>query len=123
MITEEQRKILNNEKTELLVKLRLAVASNLVVSERKDKPNLPGRMFRNLLGQIPSGTQVNQAPRMSRKGPYGSSGEDIVFSFTFGVSLLGRTKSYYVKGFFFHKGQIEGVYLQSFRCNKLRMIG
>ena len=122
MITEEQRKVLNDEKTEFLVKLRLAVASNLAISERKDKPNLPGRMFKNLLGQIPTGVRVNHERRESRKGPYGSSGEDEVFSFTFNISLLGRTKSYYVKGFFFHKGKIEGVYLQSFRCNNLRMI-
>lgn len=122
MLTEEQRRALNDVQTDFFSKLRLASSSNLVVSERTDKSNLSAGVFRKLIGQIPSTTKVNYEQRQSRKGPFGGTGEDQVFFFVFSVTLLGKSTSYYVKGFFFHRGKIEGVYLQSFRKQQLKVI-
>jgi hypothetical protein len=55
-------------------------------------------------------------PRRSTSGEHGMTGEDEVFNFEFNYIVIGKTISFYCKGYFFDKEDLKGVTIQSFRA-------
>ncbi len=97
-------------------KLRLAVNLELDYWEDRDNPpNLSKAVFKILIQQIPTSVSVSYASRDSFSGPHGKTGEDQVFKLRFSVAKMGKRKAYFLKGYFFDKGNCKGVCIQSFR--------
>ena len=112
--------ILSDPEIPFIRKLQIATTSELVFwEERYDPPNLSAEDFKRILPLIPLETSPILEPRKSSAGKYGKTGETQIFKFDFEISLLGQTHPFFIKGFFFEKGNLRGVEIQSFRREQL----
>ena len=89
------------------------------LESRTNPPNLNRTDFERLNKFIPDGQHGNWSVRESLAGEHGNTGEDAVFKFEFEVNMVGVKKRYFLKGYFFDKGNLRGVTIQSFREVKL----
>jgi hypothetical protein len=97
-------------------RIKIAAGNELDYWERRtNPPNLTRCDFERLCRFIPDGLHGNWSPRESEAGSHGMTGEDAVFKFEFDVTILGVKKRYFLKGYFFDKGNLRGVTIQSFR--------
>jgi hypothetical protein len=87
--------------------------------ERTRPPNLTADEFRKILDRLDRFKNFHWVPRKSDLGPHGKDGEEVCFKFECDVQFGGifeiEVKSYFVKGYFFIKGDLRGVTIQSFR--------
>ena len=87
--------------------------------DRKDPPNLTADEFKLVMNRIEEPKNLKSIPRESTSGPRGHTGEDNCFKFNceaeFGGVFEIEMKYYFVKGYFFDKGNLKGVTIQSFR--------
>ncbi len=119
---------LADPKTPFLEKLRFATHLEVDLWEDRNPPNLGESELKKLMGHIPAGLQPKWSPRDSQSGKHGLTGDDEVFKFEFSTKLLGFETTYFVKGYFFDKGNCHGVCIQSFRevrrvkINKMRLV-
>lgn len=120
MDAEALRK-LNDPTTGFVEKLRLALQGKLVIWVRSDKPNITESEFRKVMRFLRADTLPNYRPRESDAGPHGLTGEDECFVIHVDVTALSRKETFYVKGFFFDKGNCIGVAIQSARRIKLQV--
>jgi hypothetical protein len=101
-------------------KLQIAATLDLDYWDNREvPPNLSVHVFKTLIRQIPVGVKVRFEPRKSISGPHGKTGDDNVFIFEFLSVKLSKKKNYFVKGYFFDKGNCKGVCIQSFREEKV----
>lgn len=105
------------EEMDFIKKLRIAVVEGELVywSNRNDPPNLEEQEYRTFVSKIRQPLGPEWIQRISRAGKYGQTGEDVCFQFEKQISFLRKIRIYYVKGFFFEKGNLKGVAIQSFR--------
>ncbi len=98
-------------------RLRFASSSELDYWEgRQNPPNLSRNDFVRLVRLVPDNiSNVKVTPRISLSGPHGLTGEEEVFKFEFNAIILGSRSRYFLKGYFFDKGNRKGVAIQSFR--------
>lgn len=101
-----------------LEKLRLATVLEVDLWEDRKPPNLGENELRKLLKYIPANVRVTWGARDSFNGKHGKTGDDEVFKFEFSTKILGFETLYFVKGYFFDKGNCKGVCFQSFREEK-----
>lgn len=127
----EKEKILArlaDPKTPFLEKLRFATYLEVDLWEDRSPPNLGENELKKLMGHIPASIQPTWSPRDSQSGKHGLTGDDEVFKFEFRTKFLGFEITYFVKGYFFDKGNCHGVCFQSFRevkrvkINKIRLV-
>lgn len=90
--------------------------------ERQFPPNISSRVFRSIVQLIPESIVPKWKVRKSIAGLHGLSGEDSVFNFEFATFAFGNEIRFYCKGFFFDKGNLKGVAIQSFRPSSLATI-
>ena len=87
--------------------------------DRKNPPNPSIDEFYQVLYRVDEAINLKWIDRESIKGPYGPTGEDKCFKFNCEILFGGiyeiQTKFYFVKGYFFDKGDLKGVTIQSFR--------
>ena len=109
-----------SENISLIEKLKQAAALRLEISGRTDKPNLGMDKAKALIAQIPSvaigNPSIEIAPNLTK--PYQSFydvGRDEVFIIRYNVLIKRVWATYYIKGFFFNRKEIIGVYLISVR--------
>lgn len=103
--------------TSLLKKLRIAVKEGELDYwwARQNPPNESADLFLKFLSKVSGDIHVKWVERESEAGPHGLLGEDHCFKFESDVSLFGMKKRYFVKGYFFNKGDLKGITIQSFR--------
>lgn len=106
-----------DEETDFIKKLRLAITEGELVywSNRTTPPNLEEQEFLTFVSKARLPLEPDLVPRLSTAGKYGQTGEDVCFQFEEQIAFLGKIKKYYMKGFFFEKGNLKGVAIQSFR--------
>jgi hypothetical protein len=115
-VTSPIHQILADKSVPLGRRLKIAAANELDYWEaRTNPPNLTRTDFERICRLIPDGVYGNWGRRDSEDGAHGVTGEDAVFKFEFDVVMLGVKKRYFVKGYFFDKGNLRGVTIQSFR--------
>ncbi|GAB4421615.1 MAG: hypothetical protein OHK0056_32520 [Bacteriovoracaceae bacterium] len=89
---------------------------------RKNIPNLTRDEFYNVIYRIDRTINLKWIKRDSTNGPHGKSGEDSCFKFICEVNYGGifniESKWFFVKGYFFDKGNLKGVTIQSFRLEE-----
>ncbi len=91
--------------------------------ERQNPPNEPPDVFRLFLKKVKGPVEPTYISRESQAGPHGLLGDDECFKFESEISMLGIIKRYFVKGYFFNKGDRKGVCIQSFReTSKLKLM-
>lgn len=87
--------------------------------DRENPPNLDVDQFRQVITRIESTIRPKIVTRESKAGPRGSTGEDNCFQFECSVEFGSwkeiEIKYYFIKGYFFDKGDLKGVTIQSFR--------
>lgn len=87
--------------------------------DRGKPPNLHKKNFLQVMDRVFSAIGLRWEKRKSFEGPYGLTGEDDCFFFDCEASFGGVhgviEKRYFVKGYFFDKGNLKGVTIQSFR--------
>ena len=113
--------ILANPERPFLDRLKIAARNGLKIAKDK-KDNLSSKEFIRFLDKLPSGLEPEWVQRKSKRGPHGITGQERCFQFGKTISYFERTKSYYCKGYFYDEGDLKGVYLQSFREEKLKLI-
>ena len=106
---------LADPKTPFLDKFRFAIQLEVDLWEEREPPNLGENELRRLLKHLPPDLEPKWDPRKSQSGKHGKTGDDEIFKFNFSVKLLGFKMTYFVKGYFFDKGNCYGVCIQSFR--------
>lgn len=108
---------LTDKNSSFLKILRLAVSEGELDYwwERDNPPNESIDVFKLFLRKVKGPIEPTWIERESEAGPHGLLGEDECFKFEAVVSLLGNKKKYFVKGYFFNKGDRKGVTVQSFR--------
>jgi hypothetical protein len=104
MVREKILSRFADPKTLFLEKLCLAICLEVDLWEDRSPPNLGEHELKNLLGHIPVNLQPTWSARKSQSGKYGRTGDDEVFKFEFKTKLLGFEMTYFVKGYFFDKG-------------------
>ncbi len=107
--------LLADSEISFLQKLKYAAELELDLWSSRTPPNLGANEFVKVLGYIPSNIKVIWAVRKSTKGSHGLTGDDEVFKFKLVIRILGQDLKYFIKGYFFDKGQCRGVCIQSFR--------
>lgn len=115
MVREKILARLADPKTLFLEKLWLAIWLEVDLWEDRNPPNLGDHELKKLIQHIPANLQPTWSARNSQRGKYGRIGDDEVFKFEFKTKLLGFEMTYFVKGYFFDKGNCHGVCIQSFR--------
>ncbi|MEI8347866.1 MAG: hypothetical protein WCG27_10390 [Pseudomonadota bacterium] len=108
---------LSDSKINFVQKLRLAVAQGELDYwwARNNPPNESVEAFRQFLKRLVGPISPRHVPRESSAGAHGRSGEDECFKFQHDLIIFGVKKRYFVKGYFFDKGNLKGVTIQSFR--------
>lgn len=109
-----------SEDLSLVEKLKQAAALRLEISGRTDKPNLEVDKVKALIAQMPSigigNPTIELAPNLTKPyQPYYDIGRDEVFIIYYKVLIRKAWTTYYIKGFFFNRKSIVGVYLISVR--------
>ncbi len=120
MTREDNLKLLRDEGKSVIERLKAAVKLEVDYwnDPNKSPPNLSQEEFEKLLVYIPLSSPIRWEKRKSLSGTYGASGEDEVFNTEFEI-IRGRFKFiYYLKGYFFEKGNLKGVCIQSFRIDR-----
>jgi len=115
MVRENILARLADPKTLFLEKLWLAIWLEVDLWEDRNPPNLGDHELKKLMRHIPANLQPTWSARNSQRGKHGKTGDDEVFKFEFKTKLLGFEMTYFVKGYFFDKGNCHGVCIQSFR--------
>jgi hypothetical protein len=115
MVREKILARLADPKTLFLEKLWLAIWLEVDLWEDRNPPNLGDHELKKLMRHIPANLQPTWSARNSQRGKHGKTGDDEVFKFEFKTKLLGFEMTYFVKGYFFDKGNCHGVCIQSFR--------
>lgn len=107
---------------ELLNKLRNVCNTGkiLYISSRNDKPNLSGQEFEEVINRDGNVCGLKTEKRkLDNKGCYSRNAEDDIFEFEFEIevgSFFGQSfERFYIKGYFFDKGNLKGVTIISFR--------
>lgn len=113
-------KSLISEDLSLIEKLKQAALLRLEISGRTDKPNLDMDKAKALIAQLPSlaigNPSIEIAPNLTRPyQPYYDIGRDEVFIIRYNLLIKKVWTAYYIKGFFFNRKEIIGVYLISVR--------
>lgn len=87
--------------------------------DRKNPPNLSVDEFKLIMARIDKVIGLKWIPRESKLGGHGKTGEEHCFKFNCEIEFGGifeiEVKHYFVKGYFFDKGNLTGVSIQSFR--------
>lgn len=87
--------------------------------DRKNPPNLSVDEFKLVMNRINGQPSLKWVDRDSDAGLHGKTGEDKCFKFNceaeFGGIFEIEIKFYFVKGYFFDKGNLKGVAIQRFR--------
>jgi hypothetical protein len=87
--------------------------------DRKNPPNLSIDEFKQVMNRITAALNLKWVERESKSGLHCLTGEDHCFKFNceadFGVVFEIESKRFFVKGYFFDKGNLKGVTIQSFR--------
>lgn len=99
-------------------RIREALRRNAVdywTRERDDKPNLSRMVFEAVLAVMPSNVTFKRPRRESNQGPHGHDGDDFVFMTEFEAVFMGVKRRFFIKGYFYPKGNTQGVTIQSFR--------
>jgi hypothetical protein len=97
-------------------KLKLAASFELEYWEdRQHPPNISITVFRSMVQLVPESVVPKWRERKSNAGAHGPTGEDVVFNFEFTALPFGKEVRFYCKGYFFDKGNLKGVTIQSFR--------
>lgn len=101
-------------------RLRAAAATDLEFWDRRRPPkkNVSRSSFLRLLKLLDENIEPRWSDRESKAGKHGLDGEEKVFSFTASITSMGKTRSVYVKGFFFTKENPVGVEIQSCRFDE-----
>lgn len=122
---------LSSKEISFIKKLKIAVKEGELDYwwARGNPPNESPDVFRTFLNKVEAsgGTTVDIEPkwidRESSAGPHGLLGEDQCFKFECDIAMFGIKKRYFVKGYFFNKGDLKGVSIQSFReVTKLNLV-
>ena len=104
---------------DLISKLKLVCREGQVDiwMKRYDKPNLNVRQFKLCIKKLKKKriNKITWSRRESEAGVHGLLGEDECFKFESDITLMGLKKKYFIKGYFFNKGDLKGVCVQSFR--------
>ncbi len=113
-------KWLISEDLSLIDKLKQAAILRLEISGRTDKPNLEMDKAKALIAQLPSlaigNPTIEIAPNLTKPyQPYYDIGRDEVFIIRYNLLIKRVWTAYYIKGFFFNREKIVGVYLISVR--------
>lgn len=108
------------EDLDLIEKLKAAAVMRLEISQRMDKPNLPVDEAIAVISLLPAVAMGNPKIQLSPNQtkpyqPFYDIGRDEVFVIRFKVLIRQAWKNYYIKGFFFNREEIVGVYLISVR--------
>ena len=108
---------LSDENVSFIKKLKIAIGEGELDYwwERGNPPNESSDIFRKFVKKLNFSFEPKWVERESEAGPHGLLGEDRCFKFESEISLLGLRKKYFVKGYFFNKGDLKGVTIQSFR--------
>lgn len=87
--------------------------------DRTNPPNLSVDEFEQVLYRIDEVINLKWIDRESTNGPNGTNGEDKCFKFSCEIQFGGifeiETRFYFMKGYFFDKGDLKGLTIQSFR--------
>ena len=102
-------------------RLTIAASNNLKIAKDK-KDNLSKSEFMKFLQLLSKDLEPNWVPRKSLRGPHGITGQSKCFHFGKTIEILGRKKSYFCKGYFFDEDNLNGVYIQSFREEKIKLV-
>lgn len=102
-------------------RFKTAAMNKLIIWPRKDKPNLSESEFKKVIRFMRADTTPQWKPRESQAGPHGLTGEDDCFVFRLEVTGIGKKETFYIKGFFFDKGNCIGVAIQSARRIRLNI--
>lgn len=113
--------LLANPDRPFLERLIIAASNNLKIAKDK-KDNLSNSEFIKFLQMLPKDLEPNWVLRKSIRGPHGISGQKKCFLFGKTIEILGRKKSYFCKGYFFDEDNLNGVYIQSFREEKIKLV-
>lgn len=108
---------LSDPNIDFLKKLRMAVKDGELDYwwGRCNPPNESPDIFKRFLEKLSGLFEVRWIERDSVSGPHCLLGEDQCFKFECEISAFGTKKKYFVKGYFFNKGDLKGVTIQSFR--------
>ncbi|MBT3237081.1 MAG: hypothetical protein HN353_14080 [Bdellovibrionales bacterium] len=108
---------LTDEKSSFLKILRLASKEGELDYwwQRDHPPNESHQAYLLFLKKVKGDIEPKWIERESSAGPHGILGEDLCFKFEASITILGRKRRYFVKGYFFNKGDRKGVTIQSFR--------
>lgn len=91
-------------------------------SRRKSPPNESVDSFMKFVRMLSEDIKVKWIERISQNGDHAELGEDHCFKFEKEVSNFGLKKKYFIKGYFFDKGNLKGVTIQSFREVKISLV-
>jgi predicted metal-binding protein len=91
-------------------------------NRRKNPPNESVDSFTKFVKMLRGDIKVKWVERISRNGGHAELGENDCFKFEKEVSNFGLKKKYFVKGYFFDKGNLKGVTIQSFREVKISLV-
>ena len=115
----EKHQKLSNPVLTFSQKLKMAVSYELEYWEdRQNPPNVPFSTFRMMVQHVPDSVTPRWEARKSLAGEHAHTAEDVVFNFEFPFYAGGREIRFYCKGYFFDKGNLKGVTIQSFRATK-----
>jgi len=114
--SSERHERLSDPTLPFAAKLKLAVSFELEYWEdRQHPPNISVNVFRSIVQLVPDSIAPKWRERKSVAGAHGHSGEEQIFNFDFSVSAFSKDVRFYCKGYFFEKGNLKGVTIQSFR--------
>lgn len=117
---EAGAKSLISEDLSLIEKLKAAADLRLEISQRSDKPNLDVDRAKSIISLLPvlavGNPKVKVSPNQTKPyQPYYDIGRDEVFEIWYKILIKKVWTTYYIKGFFFNREKIIGVYLISIR--------
>ena len=109
-----------SEDLSVIETLKQAARLRLEISERTDKPNMSVDETKAVIELLPAfgigNPKVTVTPNLTKPyQPYYAIGRDEVFEIKYKVFIPTQWQTYYIKGFFFNKQEIIGVYLISAR--------
>ena len=108
---------LSDENIGFAKKLKLAVNEGVLDYwwGRGNPPNESPDVFRKFLKKLKNDVSPDFVHRKSVTGPNCLLGEKECFKFEQEISMFGKIKRFFVKGYFYNDGDLKGVTIQSFR--------